>query len=240
MNSNRKAAIAVGVLYIIGTVAGILSVVFTGSIRNAQDLLAGVSANESQIVIGALFVLTMGLALAMVPVVAFPVLRKYNEALAVGYVVFRGGLETITYMATVVSWLLLLPLSRVYQAGTPDAPNFQVLGNLLLETKQLSSVCTIVFILGALMFYYVLYQSSLVPRWLSGWGLIAAVLYLATGLLGMFGLISASASSTSTIYSLMVLPLAVQEMILALWLIVKGFNPSPIASLPAQTVTNWV
>jgi hypothetical protein len=164
MNSNRKAAIAVGVLYIIGTVAGILSVVFTGSIRNAQDLLAGVSANESQIVIGALFVLTMGLALAMVPVVAFPILRRFNEALAVGYVVFRGGLETITYMAMVVSWLLLLPLSRVYQAGAPDAPNFQALGNSLLETSQLSSVCTIVFILGALMFYYVLYQSKLVPR----------------------------------------------------------------------------
>jgi hypothetical protein len=239
MNSNRKAAIAVGVLYIIGTVAGILSVVFTGSIRNAQDLLAGVSANESQLVIGALFVLTMGLALAMVPVVAFPVLRKYNEALAVGYVVFRGGLEAITYMATVISWLLLVPLSRVYQAGTPDAPEFQALGNLLLEANQLSSVGTIVFILGALMFYYVLYQSSLVPRWLSGWGLIAAVPYLATGLLGMFGLISTSAGSTSTIQGVMVLPLAVQEMVLALWLIVKGFNPSTIASLPAQTVTNW-
>jgi hypothetical protein len=236
MNSTRKAAIAVGVLYIIGTVAGILSVVFTGSIRNAQDLLAGISANESQIVIGALFVFTMGLALAMVPVVAFPVLRKFNEALAVGYVVFRGGLETIASLAMVVSWLLLLPLSRVYQAGTPDAPNFQALGNSLLEAKQLSSVSTIVFILGALMFYYVLYQSKLIPRWLSGWGLIAAIPYLATGPLGMFGLISASASSTSTIYSLMVLPLAVQEMVLAVWLIVKGFNPSAIAAESAKQI----
>jgi hypothetical protein len=236
MNSTRKAAIAVGVLYIIGTVAGILSIVFTGSIRNAQDLLAGISANESQIVIGALFVFTMGLALAMVPVVAFPVLRKFNEALAVGYVVFRGGLETIASLAMVVSWLLLLPLSRVYQAGTPDAPNFQALGNSLLEAKQLSSVSTIVFILGALMFYYVLYQSKLIPRWLSGWGLIAAIPYLATGPLGMFGLISASASSTSTIYSLMVLPLAVQEMVLAVWLIVKGFNPSAIAAESAKQI----
>jgi hypothetical protein len=236
MNSTRKAAIAVGVLYIIGTVAGILSIVFTGSIRNAQDLLAGISANESQIVIGALFVFTMGLALAMVPVVAFPILRKFNEALAVGYVVFRGGLETIASLAMVVSWLLLLPLSRVYQAGTPDAPNFQALGNSLLEAKQLSSVSTIVFILGALMFYYVLYQSKLIPRWLSGWGLIAAIPYLATGPLGMFGLISASASSTSTIYSLMVLPLAVQEMVLAVWLIVKGFNPSAIAAESAKQI----
>jgi hypothetical protein len=225
MNTNKRTAVIVGILYIIGTVAGILSVIFTEPIRSAQDPLLSVSANEAPIMVGALFVLTMGLALAMVPVVAFPILRKHNEALAVGYVVFRGGLETFASMATVVSWLLLLPLSRIYQAGTPDASHFRALGSLLLEAAQFSWVGTIVFILGALMFYYVLYRSSLVPRWLSGWGLIAAVPYLATGLLGMFGLVS----STSTIYSLMVLPLAVQEMVLAVWLIVKGFNPSAMA-----------
>jgi hypothetical protein len=239
MNTNRKTAIVVGVLYIIGTVAGILSVVFTEPIRSAQDFLVSISANESQIVIGALFVLTMGLALAMVPVVAFPVLRKYNEALAVGYVVFRGGLEAITYMAMVISWLLLLPLSRLYQAGAPDASNFRALGSLLLETNQIFSVCTIVFILGALMFYYVLYQSRLVPCWLSGWGLIAAVPCFVTGVLGMFGLINSSAGSASTLHSVMVLPLAVQEMALALWLIVKGFNPSAVASLSGKTETKF-
>ncbi len=230
METNKSNARIMGILYIIGTVAGILSVVFTEPIRSAQYSLVSFSANETQIILGALCVLTMGLALAMVPVMAFPILRKHDETLALGYVVFRGGLEAIIYMATVVGWLLILPLSQVYQAGTPDASNFPALGNLLLEAKQLSSVGTIVFILGALMFYTVLYRSSLVPRWLSGWGLIAAVPYLAAGLLGMFGLIS----STSTIHSLIVLPLAVQEMVLAVWLIVKGFNPSPVTSVAAM------
>ncbi len=236
METNKNNARIIGLLYIIGTISGILSVIFTEPIRSAQDSLASASANETQLILGALFVLTMGLALAMVPVMAFPILRKHSETLAVGYVIFRGGLETFAPMATVVGWLLVLPLSRVYQAGAPDASHFRALGNLLLEAAPFYWVGTIVFILGALMFYTVLYRSSLVPRWLSGWGLIAAVPYLATGLLDMTGLVSATMSSTSTIHSLMVLPLAVQEMVLAVWLIVKGFNPSPAASVAAARV----
>ena len=99
----RKTAGTVGVLYIIGTVAGVLSVVFTGSILGDPNYLVKVSANANQIITGALFVLIMGLALAMVPVVIFPILKKYNEVLALGYVVFRGALETVTYIALVIT-----------------------------------------------------------------------------------------------------------------------------------------
>ena len=118
MNADKKTARFVGVLYVIGTVAGILSLVLTGPVRNAQDYLISVPANETRLVVGALFVLMMGLALAMVPVMMFPILRKHNEALALGYVVFRGGIETVTYLAIVTSWLLLVPLGQMYaQAG---------------------------------------------------------------------------------------------------------------------------
>jgi hypothetical protein len=235
MNTSRKTARIVGVLYIIGTVAGILSLVFSEPVRNAQDYLIKVSANENQWIMGALFILIMGLALAMVPVMMFPILRKYNEALALGYVVFRGGLEAVTYIALTISWLLLLPLSQVHvQAGAPDTSDIQALGNLLLNTDEIGSILTIVFCLGALMFYYALYQSKLIPRWLSGWGLIAAIPYLATGLLDMFALIS----PLSTIGSVLQFPLALQEMVLAVWLIVKGFNPSAIASDSATAGSN--
>jgi hypothetical protein len=226
MNTNIKTARIVGVLYIIGTVAGVLSLIFAGSILDDPDYLVKVSANENQIIIGALCVLIMGLALAMVPVMMFPILKKQNEALALGYVVFRGALETFTYIATVISWLLLIAVSQEYvNAGAPDASYFQTLGTVLLETADsIDLISTIVFSLGALMFYYLLYQSKLSPRWLSGWGLIGATLVLAVGLLGMFGVA----------LEILWAPLAVQEMVLALWLIVKGFNPSAIASLSAN------
>jgi len=82
---------------------------------------------------------------------------------------------------------------------------------------------------------YLLYQSKLIPRFISVWGLIGAALVLAAGLLGMFAL-----SPASTISTFLVLPIWVQEMVLAVWLIVKGFKPSAIASLSAKTDTNKV
>jgi hypothetical protein len=231
MNTYRKTAIIVGVLYIIGTISGFMSLVFTDPIRNAQDSLISVSANENQIIFSALFVLIMGLALAMVPVSAFPILRKHNETLALGYVVIRGGLEAVRYMANTISWLLLLPLSKVYQAGTPDSSNLQALGNVLLNVEEIADIGAIVFFLGALMFYYVLYRSKLIPRWLSGWGLIAIIINLAAGFLYMFGLIG----QLSTAGLVLEIPIAIQEMVMAIWLIVKGFNPSAIAALSAKT-----
>jgi hypothetical protein len=101
MNSSKKTATMVGVLYIIGTVTGVLSVLFTGSILDGPDYLVNISANANQVVLGSLLVLTMGLALAVVPVVAFPVLREQNETLALGYVIFRGAIETVTYIAVI-------------------------------------------------------------------------------------------------------------------------------------------
>ena len=88
------------------------------------------------------------------------------------------------------------------------------------------------FSLGAFMYYYLFFQSRLIPRWLSGWGIAATVLMLAACLLALFS------GSYVTGYALLILPIAVQEMVLAVWLIVKGFNPSAIASGAAKTETN--
>ena len=178
MNTSRKTARIVGVLFIIGTVAGVLSFIFTGPILDAPDYLIKVSANENQVIIGALLVLIMGFALAMVPVMMFPIFKKHNEALALGSVVFRGALEAVTYIAIVISWLLLITLSQDYvQAGAPEASYFQTLGALLQEAVDgINQILAIVFSLSALMIYYLFYQSKLIPRWLSGWGLIGMFL----------------------------------------------------------------
>ena len=227
MNSERKIAIIVGVLYIVGTVAGIMWKVLTGSIQNDLNLLTKVTANENQIIIGALFLLVMGLALAMVPVMMFPILKKHNEALALGYIVFRGALETFTTIVVVIGWIFLTILGQHYIAGAPDASYFQTLGTLTLEGNVLiGTISQIVFPLGALMFYWVLYQAKLIPRWISGWGLIAAMLKLALPFLELFGILA--------FQDIFDTPIGLQEMVLAVWLITKGFNPSAIASEPVK------
>ena len=239
MNANRKTASTVGALYIIGTVAGILSLVVTEPVRNAEDYLVTIPGNETGLAAGAFFVLVMGLALAMIPVVMFPILKKHNEALALGYVVFRGGLEAVGYLTIATGWLLLVLVSQIYvQAEVSGASGFEALGTLIFEATAITggTIMTIVFCLGALMFNYLLYRTKLIPRWLSGWGLIAVVPYLSTGLLAMLGIIPI----LSPIYTVPQLPLALQEMVLAAWLIVKGFNPSATVSGTVETTPNGV
>ena len=236
MNTYRKTAIIVGALYIIGMAAGILSAVVTGPILGDSDYLAKVAANANQLTIGALLVLLMALALAMVPVMLFPIFRKINEVLAVGYVVFRGALETVAYIGMLISWLLLVVLGQEYiTGGAPAAAYFQTMGTLLRDGHDaINTILITVFCLGALMLYYLLYQSKLIPRWISGWGFFAILLHIATSFLIMFNLTGAF----STINIVLNLPILLQEMVMAVWLIVKGFNPSAVASLSAKTATN--
>ncbi len=225
MNPN-KIARTVGILFIIGTIAGILSVVVTGPILEGPDYLTEVAANETQLIMGTLFILIMGFSLAMLPVMLFPIFKKENEALALGAVVFRGALEAVAYIAIVISWLLLLTLSQEYvKAGTPDTSYFQTLGFVILESGVwIGYLVSIVFSLGALMIYYLFYKTNLIPRWLSVWGFVGAIIYIAEPVLAMFG----------SEFEILFAPLALQEMVLAIWLIVKGFNPSAIDSPAAK------
>lgn len=223
MNTDRRTATIVGVLFIIGTVAGILSVVVTGAFSmDAPAYLNKAASNPSQIQLGALLVLVMGLALAMVAATIFPILKRQNKALAIGYVIFRGALETFTYMAGAICFLLLVVVAGQHaDSGAAVASQSSNLGILLADAQDpIAAVGGIVFSLGALMLYYLLYQARLIPRWISGWGIVAAVLTLAGGLIAMFG----------TARDILALPMLPQEMVMAVWLIAKGFSPSTIAS----------
>jgi hypothetical protein len=220
MRSYRRTAIAVGVLFIVGDIAGGLSWLVTRGQLGGPDALTKIAASQNHLVLGALFVLVMGFALAMVPVMMFPLFKKFNEVLAIGSVVFRGALESVAYMASAGSWLLLVELSRQHAGAlAPGDPHFQTLSALLAGSTA-GNLISIVFSLGALMFYYLFYQSRLIPRWLSVWGLVGAVLYLASPLLDMFG----------HGFGFLMAPLAAAELVLAVWLIAKGFNRSALAS----------
>ena len=91
------------------------------------------------------------------------------------------------------------------------------------------------FGIGALMYYVVFYQYRLVPRWLTVWGLVGITLTIISALLVMFHVILPSAGTIQVIFQLPILP---QELVLAVWLIAKGFNPSAVASGAAKTATN--
>jgi hypothetical protein len=225
MDSTRKTAIIVGVLFITALVSSMLSGVFLGSIDD-PDYLTAVSVNENRVLIAVLFQLTLTASVVAIPIVMFPILKKHNESLALGYVVariFEGFFDIVIAM----SLLLLLTLSREFvEAGAPVDSYFQTSGALLLAAKEWTSVVeNFPYGLGALIFYFSLYQSELIPRWLSGWGFVGGTLMLAMGLLRMFGY--------PVIF--LAIPIILNEMVLAVWLIVKGFNSSAIASESVKT-----
>lgn len=207
MEEYRKIGIIVGILFIIGTVSGILSVGLIGTITNSSEFFFQITQNSTQFTLGALFILLMGISLAFIPIVLYPILKKKNETLAIAYIVFRGALETVTYIAVFVSVLLLLHL--------------QNMGDLLINFHDLATISTtFVFSIGAIILYYALYRYKLVPSWLSIFGLIAVTLHLITGFLIVFGL----QTGFSFVNVVMNFPIILQEMILAVWLIAKGFD----------------
>ncbi|HET9911474.1 MAG TPA: DUF4386 domain-containing protein [Anaerolineales bacterium] len=235
--ANRNTAIIVGILYIIGTVAGILSFAFALPLLGDPGYLSKIAANENPIIIGCLLVLTMGFALAMVPVWLFPILKRQNEALALGYVVFRGALETVAYIATAICWMFLMVVSHEsVTAGAANLPYFQTLGAVLLKgNDSISNILVIIFSVDALILYYLLYRSKLIPRWISVWGFIAILLHFSTAFLIMFHIVDAGMSVTTGIINF---PIFLQEMVMAVWLIAKGFDPVAIADLSARAYTN--
>ncbi len=232
MNSDRKIARIAGTLFLTGTVTGLLPTFFIGSHLDAPDYLTSISANGNQIMIGALFALIAAFVSGSIAISLYPVLKRYNEALALASVGFRL-VEAVFYMVNIIGLLALLLLSQEFvKAGSPKASSFQLLGTLALAIRDWAGFVFGVsaFSLGALMYYVVLYQSQLIPRWLSGWGLIATVLTLAAALLMMFGEKPLSPLMISLIF-----PIFLQEIVLAGWLIVKGFKSSAIASPSAKT-----
>jgi hypothetical protein len=231
MKTHRKTAIIVGVLYIIATAAPILRFMFL-EFLDAPDYLVNVSTNENKVLIGMLIELIWALAVVGIPVMLFPILKKYNEALALGFFSLRF-IEAISTIVGSIILLSLLTLSQEFvKAGAPNASNYQTLGTLLHAAGDWAFMIGsgLVWSLSALILNYILYQSKLIPRWLSGWGLVGAALSFATYLLQFFNID----------LDILFLPIAVQEMVFAVWLIVKGFNSSAIASLSAKTELNEI
>jgi len=231
MSSHRKNSIIAGALWIAATVVPILAMVFIQYIQyiDTPDYLVTVAANANQVKTGALFELVYAFACASIAIWLYPVLKKHDEALALGSVAFRL-IEGILSIVSVTALLMLLTLSQEYvKAGAPDASYFQTVGTSIFALRDWTGTLSgAAFILGALMYYYTFYRSKLIPRWLSVWGLIGVPFWIASILLRMFGVIEGF--STNAI--LLDLPIAVNEMVLAVWLIVKGFNTSAIVSEP--------
>ena len=227
MDTYRRSGIVTGILFIAATAAGMLAL-FAQPILNAPDYLTKISANEPTVLAAAFLVFIMGWAGAGIGISMYPILRRHNEGLALGAAGFRI-IEGVFHCIDAVLILLLVTLSREFiKAGPADLAQFQNLGTLLAEGRTwVRDVAALpAWCIGAFLYYALFFKTRLVPRWLSVWGLVGITLTVAASILVLFRQIA----PLSTVHLLMNLPIAPQEMVLAIWLIVKGFNRSAIAS----------
>ena len=226
-NNHRLAAATVGVLFIIASASAILGLLMYGPILSGSDFLVQGAEHRSQVVLGTVMELTVVFSAIGTAVGLFPFLKKYNESIALGHLLFRF-LEAVFISVGVVSVLSLLTLSQGFVPDAPNATALQASGTLLLAVREWTFILGPYLMLGAntVLYSSLLYKSKLVPRPLASLGITGAILVLTAALLQMFRI----APYGSTPPVLMAMPVAVYEMVLAGWLIVKGFNRSALAA----------
>ena len=227
MDTYRRSGSVTGILFIAATAPGIL-VLLLPQCLDSPDYLSKIAANEPAVFTRALLVFIMGWAGAGIGISMYPVLRRHNEGLALGAAGFRI-IEGVFHCINAVLILMLATLSREFvKAGPADLAQFQNLGTLLAEGRVwvLDVAAKFAWCIGAYLYYALFYKSRLVPRWLSLWGLVGITLSVAGSMLVLFRQIA----QLSTVNMLLHLPIFPQEMVLAAWLIVKGFNRPATAS----------
>ncbi len=220
-SKDKRTARVVGVLFLVAMVASLAGGVLIASVLDVPDYLTAVVEREAQVLAGVVLELVNATAVIGIAVLLFPVLKRFSEALALGYVALRV-IEVAIAVAAVVSPLALIALSRTYATAAPaDAAALPLLGVGFLTVRAylVGQLLGIFFSLAALILYYLLYRTRLVPRFLSVWGLIAVAAVFSWNVLELLGM----HVSAGMVFGL---PIILNEIVLGIWLIVKGFNPS--------------
>ncbi len=230
----RRLAIAAGVLYLITHVTSVGAAILYGPILKDAGYITG-SGPDTRVLMGVFFEVILALANIGTAVALFPVVKRQNEGVALGYV----GLRTLEagIIAVGVIPLLAVVTLRQHLAGTAgaDTAALVTLGGALVGSHNWTLVLGPGLVCGVntVLMAYLMYRSRLVPRFIPVLGLIGGPLVFAYNTAVMFGL----GPQIPTWAGLLVIPIFAWEVSLAIWLIVKGFNPAAAASGPVTTDT---
>ena len=219
MNSDKTIVKITGLLFLIQIVTYMIGNQFlTSPVINSPDYLTSIYENSNQLLIGTLLEFICAIAVVAIAVLLFPILKKYSERIAMWYVVFRISEFTIIVFSK-IKILSLIPLGQQYVNATmSENENLKTFGNIILNEYSIAVLMVMVaFSIGALMFYYLLYKSKLIPRFISVWGLIGVTLVLTANIFEL---------SDNSLGMLIYMPMGLNELFLGIWLLIKGLNLS--------------
>jgi hypothetical protein len=218
----RTTARIVGVVYLAGFVVGIVGNTLIQSILGAPNHLSTVSAHSLTLAIGAVLWLMAVAGDAAHGVLMFPILKRYNERIAFGYLASR--IVDAIFIAVMVLFILLqIPLGSEYlKAAAGDASHLQALSNVSVQASQYAyDIAMSTLGIAGLMLCYAFYRTKLIPRWIAVWGLAGYAIIFC-------GMVSEIMGSGLGLVSS--IPGGLWEVFVGVWLIFKGFNSSAIAS----------
>jgi hypothetical protein len=231
MDSLRKTALVAGVLYIITFITSIPALGLYGPVLNDAHYVLGAGA-DARIFTGAFLEVLLAISGTGTAVALFPVVKRQNEGLALGYVAARV-VESAIIVVGIISLLAVVTMRRDFAgAGGAGAATYVIIGKALVAIHKWT------FLLGpgycsgiesGLILGYLMYRSRLVPRPIAVLGLTGGTLAFGAATAELFGLFT----QTSGPGVALLLPEALFEACIGIWLIVRGFSPSPVT--PAMT-----
>ncbi len=219
MSSNKRISKSAGILIILGIIAGVLSIV--PSVESG-NILKEVYPNKNQVLTGAIFQFLLVPIYIGFSLLLYQVLSKYNKTLSIGFVGFRIMAGVFQLLGIILLPIFILLSQRYLTQTSSDLVFFETISEMLMLTRDLTNHLGVMLAtgLGNLLFYYMLYKGKFVPAWLSLWGIVGNTLIMFASFLLLFELIEV----VSIEYGIITIPLVLQEVILAFWLIVKGLN----------------
>ncbi len=226
MDLHRRTSLIAGIFWAFTFIFSIPALYFYDPVLNHVNYIVGAGA-DTRVAVGALFEIILVISGIASAIVLFPILKRQNEAAALGYVASRIFESTIIAVG-IISVLSVVTLRQdIGGAGAADS------GSLIIAGRSLVAIHKWTFLLGpafcaglgnGLLLGYLMYTSGLVPRRMALLGLIGGPLAVATAIAVLFG----AYDQTSAINSLFTVPEILWEASLTLWLLFKGFKPSPI------------
>ena len=218
MSSSRMTAISVGALFLISYTGFIIGTALVAPSLDPATDLAAIQSNEQQLVAGALLLFVNMAAIIGIGALLFPMLKAHGEGIALWYVGFRI-LEAAAYAVAIVSTLSLVAVSGASAASATASANAEALRGLALAQNDGARImATVAFVVAAPVLYVLLYRSKLVPRFISVWGLVAVAMLVLANVLGID--VTAGFQPAALLY----VPIALNELFLAGWLIIRGFG----------------
>jgi len=227
MKKDRMNGILIGCFYIVAAVSAVIAVLLYEPLLSDNWIITVANGLETAILMGVVSDILLIISAVGTAVMLFPYVRLRNEHTALGYLCFRF-MEAVFIAIGVLSMLGLLSLSSNYEAGNNEAA-YLSLGNVLQAIHAWAQILGPNLMLGinTLLYSYLLYKTEIVPKSLSLFGMLTAVLVFLAGLLNMFGIIG----TFSALKGFIALPVGVYELSLAAWLMIKGFNIEKLKAL---------